>query len=202
MISTLLENLETGENAKLFSLAEAKEYMRVEFSHEDAMIESQIAAVTQTCEDYTRRSFLRQRRELIFRVPDKFEDEHPLYVAGLLIHRAPVESIVSLQLVAKGQVSAVALTQGQHYWLTDDRLFADYDELSQAIKDSNATQLKLTYIAGTTKAEFLAKYPAIVEAIKMTLHNSWDGRGFNSEDIPPQAKMRLAPYRNVQISDV
>lgn len=202
MISTLVERIATGEDAKLFSLDEAKKYMRVEFGHEDALIESQVLSVVQACEDYTRRSFLQQRRVALFSVFDMEKFDHPLYMAGMQIHRAPVSEIESLQLVAKGQDSATTLTQGTHYWLTDDRLYADYDLLMEALRASEATHLRLTYIAGDTKADFLQKYPALVEALKMTLHNAWDGRGFNSEDIPPQAKMRLAPYRNVQISDV
>jgi hypothetical protein len=197
MTSSLIEYLGSDADKLLFDTEKGKEYMRVDFIHEDELINGQIRSATQSCENYTKRAFLLQKRKTTFR----YIPESSLFVEGVQVHFSPVQSIESLKLVAKG-VAVETLIQGTHYWITDGKLFADLDLIGPIARDKTASHFELEYTAGMAKSAFIEAYPAIVEAVKMVLHNAWDGRGFNSVDIPPNAKQKLSPYRNLVCLDV
>lgn len=201
MNSTLIEYTgSTPDDKKLFDVASGKVYMRVEFDHEDELIESQIATSVQACESFCKRSFLLQKRLVSFEFPHA-EDLKDICSRGLFLDYGPVQGIESVQLVAKG-ASVAALTEGTDFWRNENHLYFDTDAMMAKRSALSPQFIKITYSCGLTKADFLSKFPSLVEAVKIVLHNVWDGRGFNNLDIPPQAKQKMAPFKIINFDEV
>lgn len=197
MLSTLIETLGATDADKiLFDVDKGKEFMRVDFIHEDDLIKEQIASATAVCEEYTKRAFLHQRRKQYIKV----RRDSSIFNLGEFIHYGPVTSVTSLKPVAKGVVGS-PLASGDFYWILEGRLYIDPDLFNQMF-DGKEQTFEVIYEAGLPKTELGAKFPALVEAVKTVLHNAWDGRGFNSTHIPPAAKQLMAPYRNLVLTDV
>lgn len=201
MNSTLIAYLgANNEDKQLFDVASGKVYMRVEFDHEDVLIQSQIATSVQACESFCKRSFLAQSRKTTFDFPAG-KDLEEICKRGLFIEQGPVQTIESLQLVAKG-TGVNTLVEGTDYWKQDNHIYFDVNKLRSKSAQFAPQFLSITYTSGLPKSDFILQFPALVEAVKIVLHNVWDGRGFNNIDIPPQAKQKMAPFKIINFDEV
>lgn len=192
------------------TLAEAKAFLRITHSHEDTGLTAHIKASRAACERYVRGSFITQTWKCFIVPPvyvqcNRYEpfDPDDVYGDGYDLPRGPIVSLDDLQLVAKGSNATTSFVAGTHYWVTaQGRLRLDREKCDETFRTILPEDIVVEYTAGMSKADLEAKYPDIKEAVKIGVHNLFDGRGFNSMNLPPQARELLAPYRKMIANEV
>lgn len=190
----------TPPAAELFSLGEAKEFLRVTHDGEDATIESIIPAARLLCEEASRMSFVTQTHEMVFTLPRLQPGAFDLggslidpddINSGALLWSGPVASIVSVTARKGGEegevldVDTYELDEvtGRVVWL-------------EGFRDATAekTSLAIRYTCGLAVDVFKTQHPDLVNAVKMTMAVLFDYRGQAEANIPPAAMAILARY--------
>jgi hypothetical protein len=192
----------TPSTEELLTVAEAKQFLRVTHSLEDAMIGRQIAAARRACENGCRMSFTPQVRQVEYEVPmvstwgelmragDSVQDSDDILLRAKL-PRGPVAAINSVKAFKRDGLQEVTIPAEGYYSLRDDEViwaknfwetYRSYDSIL------------INYTAGLSKADFVAATPDLVEAICITLGNFYENRGFATQQIPVEAQAILNKY--------
>jgi hypothetical protein len=190
-------------NSEPITVAEAKEYLRVTHSFEDGLIRSQITSARGLCEFAGRVSMITQTRSVSYKLPAPrllSTDFHPgLYdptqdvertMDGCTLLRGPVASIESVQVFNGGEDKVTV--DPSLYYVTGNRLlwrkgFAEF-------AFGKYTDVVATYVAGFPLMDFRARYPDIIEAVKITVANLYESRGLSDSNLPPQAAQIMRRY--------
>lgn len=161
------------------SLAEAKLYLRVDASDEDALIAQMIVATRRAAEHYLRRTLVTRQWKLVY------DDDAPVETH---LPMGPVSAIVSVTKVAEDTTTEAV--DAVLYRLNAPRTRLCFD---QAIF---AYLVEILYTAGYGNAA--AVPAAIKQGMLSHLAELYDGRSIAS-GVPDSALALYLPYREVRL---
>lgn len=194
------------------TLAEAKEFLRVDGSHEDVLIEALVKAATQMAEKETGRVFVTQTWDLwLDRWPSQRKTDQDGWWDGMRegpltdlyqicrhieIPRAPLQSVASVKTYA---------TDNTEDTFSSDNYFADnqsepgrvslaYGKLWPTIVLRPSNGIQIQFVAGYGGAAAVPE--AIKTAIKLILMHLYENRGCSDTagTMPSTASAILSPY--------
>jgi uncharacterized phiE125 gp8 family phage protein len=176
------------------SLEEAKLFLRITSTAEDALISAYIEAATSQLETYTRRTFVTTEfRGEYDAVQVSGQEAHPF----VTLYRSPVASIESVQVSNNGVYYdadyQLKLQSGFSRVLLGDS--------ETSVLDSSPFPLRVDYTAGYGGPDDVPQ--AIKTAILMYVNHLYSNRGdctpeCNAGMMPNEIKALLGPYRIIQ----
>ena len=198
--------LHTAPASEPITLAEAKSYLRVDSSGDDALITSLIATARQLCEEHTQRAFMAQTYELFL---DSIEDLEDILWEGMRTGPyinyyknyidLPMPPVVSVSHIKTYDDSDKATTfDSANYYLDNARqparvVLRTGESFPTALRVANAIEVK--YVTGYSSAN------AVPEPIKFAIYQVltylYEHRGDMYEGktaLPATATKILAPY--------
>lgn len=161
------------------TLAEAKLYLRVDSSNEDALISDLIVAARMSAESYLKSSLITQSWKLVYND----------YVDGrLALPMPPVASITSVTIVARNGSSQVFSSNNYYLNAAKTKLVFDTPAIGFAIE--------ILYSAGYGNA---AQVPQPIKyGILAHIAAMYDERGLIGQaEIPAQVSALYSPFREV-----
>lgn len=163
----------TGPATEPVTSAEAKLYLRVDFTDDDALITTLIAAARQRAEDITGRAFITQTLAVWF---DGWPSD-----GVLRIKRGPVTAVSSIAYYTAASVSTtigaadyVLIAQPQ-----PARIMPAYGKSWPTDLRSEAA-IKITYTAGAATAD--ARYKDLILALIANMYEARDGATFEQTE--------------------
>ena len=206
-----LRRLEYSEDT-LYSLDNAKLYLRVDHDDEDSLIKALRNAATSACEDYCKRSFLKQKFQIVL---DKFPENTNKYTEG--VYHTSVEEAVS------GLNRFIKIPRGNVISISEVRTIAS-DNTSTVFSsvnyylDNSGTYPRLILNDGAVWPTDLRDYAAvevdffsgysddkddvpenIISAVKMVMAHFYEKRGDEDDGdklkLPKIVKQILSPYK-------
>lgn len=196
MRSTLV----TAPTLELISMSEAKEFLRVTHTHEDALIAQLCKSVIVKCQSFCRMAFTSQtwdvevdipkvRREILLGPQAVVDPDDVLQY--LKLPKRPVQSVTSV-IAFKISDGTTLTADPANYTYRDCRLYWK-DVFWPAV--SGYDLLTIRYVVGCASADaFKATYPDLWEALLIALREAYD-RGENS-GLPKSARDILSQYWN------
>ncbi len=169
--------LDTAPAEEPLTLAEAKLYLRVDGTTEDALIAELMVAARKTAELHLKRSIITQRWRLVY--DDYVEDT-------ITLPMGPVSSIIRVTKVAAD--SSTEDVAAALYRLNAPKTHLCFEQLICAY------QVEIVYETGYGAAEDTPA--AIKQGMLAHLAELYDGRS-RSLPIPPAALALYMPYREV-----
>ncbi len=161
------------------SLAEAKSYLRVDSSADDAVITAMLSAVREHAEQYLRRSLMPQSWKLVY------DDYLPQEV---LLPMGPVITVTHVKLIALD--GSPTLVSDAVYRLNAARTSLLIDEVLFA------SQVEIAYEAGYEDAGTI---PApLKQGMLAHLAELYDGKNLGTV-LPDAARALYAPYRELRL---
>lgn len=174
--------LHTAPASEPIALSDAKNFLRVEHSADDALITLLIAAARGAAEEFTRRSFITQSWKLAF------DEELPEVVD---LPRGPVQSVISVTSVARDGTPTVIGSGLYILNAAKDALLIDTSVMG--------TRVEVVYVTGYGNAASDVP-PALRQGILHHLAALYDARESSEAVVIPAASLALyAPYREVRI---
>lgn len=163
------------------TLSEAKQYLRVSDTAEDAYITECIGLARQLAESYTRRSFITQRW--------KYTCDGDLpYCVNL--PKSPVQSIISITAIARDGSNAVI--DAGSYYISSGKDAVILEAVTSAFRT------EIIYSAGFSDTPAgLAK--SIKHGILAFLASVFEQRGDAKGPLAEQARQLLEPYRVIAL---
>lgn len=185
------------------TLSDAKLFMRVDISDDDALITEMIVAARQLCEEYTRRKFINTGITLALdgfplRSLEKWWDgvqqmaESELYSAANYIKLPfpPAVSITSITTYNRANASAVFASASYRLDTAGTVYLNDGYSWPNDLRDYDS--VRVVYVAGY--GSNAAAVPSMLKhAVKMTVAAMYDDRSCVA--IPEGARRMLDPYR-------
>ena len=198
--------LHTAPASEPITLAEAKSYLRVDSSGDDALITSLISTARQLCEEHTQRAFMTQTYELFL---DAIEDLEDLLWEGMRTGPyinyyknyidLPMPPVVSISHIKTYDDNDTATTFASgNYYVDNARqparvVLRTGETFPTALRVANAIEVK--YVTGYSSAS------AVPEPIKFAIYQVltylYEHRGDMYEgktSLPLTAKKLLSPY--------
>lgn len=171
------------------TLAEAKNFIRVDHSDDDDLISALITAARQMCEEYTRRVLVTTTIDEVF---DRFPNNRWEKLSNLIyLSRGPVASITSVKYVdAIG--SEVTLDSAQY--VTD--LISEPARIQSTVgwfaTAGVVNQVIVRYVVGTEKGA-IAK--PLIQGMLLVISDLYDKRTDSVKRLPTASEYLWNPYR-------
>lgn len=188
MYRSLKEN--TLATNPLFTTAEAKDFLKVDTTADDTLIDNLIKAATQSCEVYTNRYFL---DTLVTQYADKWSDINTLYKSPVssITHIKYYDSNDSLQTLAGTVYLLDEVSQPARIGLKPNQSFPN---LADRI---NAIEVKYTVGYGETSSDVPE---GIRQAVLITIGNWYENRqsvvtGTIATQLPLSSQYLLNQYK-------
>jgi uncharacterized phiE125 gp8 family phage protein len=188
MYRSLKEN--TLATNPLFTTAEAKDFLKVDTTADDTLIDNLIKAATQSCEVYTNRYFL---DTLVTQYADKWSDINTLYKSPVssITHIKYYDSDDSLQTLDTSVYLLDEVSQPARIGLKPNQSFPN---LADRI---NAIEVKYTVGYGTSSSDVPE---AIRQAVLITIGNWYENRqtvitGRTATELPLSSQYLLNQYK-------
>lgn len=187
------------------SLSDAKAFLKVDTSDEDALITALIGTARRMCEEFTKRAFITQTWELVMDVFSNYEtaaEAEPSSIGryfppgitegerAIRLSRQPIQSITKIE--SADSTNTFSDVSASVYTLDTDtgRILLN----SGQVWPTNLRQysgVRITYVAGYGNA---AAVPSdIATAILLTVSSLYESRACG--DMPEGAKAILLPYQ-------
>jgi hypothetical protein len=198
--------LHTAPASEPITLAEAKSYLRVDSSGDDALITSLISTARKLCEEHTQRAFMTQTYELFLDALEDVEDglwegirtgPYINYYKNYI--ELPMPPVVSVSHIKTYDDNDTATTfSANNYYVDNARqparvVLRTGETFPTALRVANAIEVK--YITGYSSAS------AVPEPIKFAIYQVltylYEHRGDMYEgktSLPATATKLLAPY--------
>lgn len=170
----------SGPASEPVTLAEAKAYLKVTSSGDDALITSLIVAVRKAAEEYMRISLITQSWKLSY---DKYA------TACVILPFGPAQSITSVKAITRDAVENVIDSSAYYLSSGNRRLVFDASPLSHRVE--------ITYVAGYGNSASDVPSP-VRYGMLAHLAAIYDGRA-GEKSIPKQAVDFYVPYREVRV---
>ena len=174
----------------LFTTAEAKDFLKVDTTADDTLIDNLIKAATQSCEIYTNRYFL---DTLVTQYADKWADIENLYKSPVssITHIKYYDSDDSLQTLAGTVYLLDEVSQPARIGLKPNQ---SYPNIANRI---NAIEVKYTVGYGTAASSVPE---AIRQAVLITIGNWYENRqtvitGRIATELPLSSQYLLNQYK-------
>tara|TARA_R100000781_G_scaffold81963_1_gene50526 strand:+ start:488 stop:1069 length:582 start_codon:yes stop_codon:yes gene_type:complete len=174
----------------LFSTADAKDFLKVDTTADDTLIDNLIKAATQSCEIYTNRYFL---DTLVTQYADKWVDIENLYKSPVsaITHIKYYDSDDSLQTLAGTVYLLDEVSQPARIGLKPNQ---SYPNIANRI---NAIEVKYTVGYGTAASSVPE---AIRQAVLITIGNWYENRqtvitGRIATELPLSSQYLLNQYK-------
>ena len=183
------------------TLKEVKTYLRVTHDSEDDLLAAEIVAARRLCENSARMSFLRQVRRSTYELPHtEYDNAFSLGVNlrdvdgisnRVYLVRGPVQSVESVMAYCNPD-SMLVLDATQYFFHPAMQTIEWIEsETDDAFRTNN--YLQVDYTAGLDNATvFMAAYPDIIDAIKITIAAMYDEKGYSRQSVPPLAAHLLS----------
>lgn len=188
MYRSLQEN--TIATNPLFTTAEAKDFLKVDTTADDTLIDNLIKAATQSCEIYTNRYFL---DTLVTQHADKWSDINTLYKSPVssITHIKYYDSNDSLQTLAASNYILDNASKPARIGLAVD------GELPTLADRINAVEVKYTVGYGTASTDVP---DGIKQAVLLTIGNWYENRqtvitGRTATELPLSSQYLLNQYK-------
>ena len=180
----------TLATASLFTTAEAKDFLKVDTTADDTLIDNLIKAATQSCEIYTNRYFL---DTLVTQYADKWVDIENLYKSPVsaITHIKYYDSDDSLQTLAGTVYLLDEVSQPARIGLKPNQ---SYPNIANRI---NAVAVQYTVGYGTASTDVPE---GIRQAVLMTIANWYENRqtvitGRTATELPLSSQYLLNQYK-------
>jgi len=179
--------------------ADAKAFMRVDYSTDDSYISALVTTATKWVEEYLNRALITQTLIAYY----------TQYAGVVYLPNAPVQSVTTVEQIAQ-DATATVLTAAQDYYIkgVQDKYleFAGntYLPSGHSVSDTLADYgLKVTYVAGYGDASTDVPEP-IIEAVKRLVMYLYDNRdevviGAALTKMPLGLTALLDPYKNINL---
>jgi uncharacterized phiE125 gp8 family phage protein len=174
----------------LFTTADAKDFLKVDTTADDTLIDNLIKAATQSCEIYTNRYFL---DTLVTQYADKWVDIENLYKSPVsaITHIKYYDSDDSLQTLAGTVYLLDEVSQPARIGLKPNQ---SYPNIANRI---NAIEVKYTVGYGTAASSVPE---AIRQAVLITIGNFYENRqsvitGRTATELPLSSQYLLNQYK-------
>ena len=174
----------------LFTTADAKDFLKVDTTADDTLIDNLIKAATQSCEIYTNRYFL---DTLVTQYADKWADIENLYKSPVssITHIKYYDSDDSLQTLAGTVYLLDEVSQPARIGLKPNQ---SYPNIANRI---NAIEVKYTVGYGTAASSVPE---AIRQAVLITIGNWYENRqtvitGRTATELPLSSQYLLNQYK-------
>jgi uncharacterized phiE125 gp8 family phage protein len=188
----------TPDNSTLLGVGEVKNFLRVDSTLDDTLIENYIKTATEIVESYLGRSLLNKTYKMVL---DKFPfcESNPVYLSELgqkynngsiYLPILPVSSITSV--VYKDMADASNTVSSTYYYLDDTnyRVCLKQDKYWSDFITREESSVEITFVAGYGEAS------DVPSTIKIALMNyigqMYDSRGMC--EMSCQCKDMLSPY--------
>lgn len=185
----------TAPTAEPVSLETVKAFLRVEHTHEDALIPIFIRAARSACEQAARVSFMRATWEAVYQLPRYLPgpfgiggrtDDPDGINSGLTLRNGPVTSLDAIKLRGSGE----EVTLGTAHFIRNGGRFTWANSFREVL--SGREQLIVRYTSGAESADDLAaRFPDLQLALLMTVGVIYENRGLSDVVIPPGAQRLL-----------
>lgn len=175
----------TAATEAVISTAEAKAWLRVEHSDEDALIASIVAACTATAQNYLSQAFTTQT------ITEKFNswlDSPDLQVLNLTVH--PVQSVTSIQYVDSDGVTQTL--DSSQYILNNFKKRATIHPAHDVTFPTVQTVINpitVTYVAGYGGASAVPE--DIKMAVRLMVADMYENRTDSVKQLPSASKYIL-----------
>jgi len=163
------------------TLAEAKLYLRVDNSAEDALITDLIVAARMSAENYLKSSLITQSWKLVYND----------YVDGrVILPMSPIASVSSVTIVARD--GSTQTFPSANYYLNAAKTKLIFDSAAMGFA------IEIVYVAGYGNA---AQVPQPIKyGILAHIAAMYDERGLLGQaNLPPQVSSLYAPFREVTL---
>lgn len=188
MFRSLQEN--TLATNPLFTTAEAKDFLKVDTTADDTLIDNLIKAATQSCEIYTNRYFL---NTLLTQYSDNWNEFYKLYKSPVvsITHVKYYDTTDTLQTLASSNYILDNISQPARIGLS---VTGNLPSLADRI---NAVEVKYTVGYGTTSSEVPE---GIRQAVLITIGNWYENRqsvitGRTATELPLSSQYLLKQYK-------
>lgn len=171
------------------TLAEAKNFLRVDHSDDDDLINALITASRQMCEQYTRRILVSTTIDEYF---DKFPHNSWDNLSNLIyLSRGPVASITSVKYVDE---------IGSEVTLTSDQYMTDLISEPARVQSTAGwfaaagvvNQVIVRYVVGTAKS---AIEKPLIQGMMLVISELYDNRANSVKRLPTASEYLWNPYR-------
>ena len=176
--------------APLFTTADAKEFLKVDTTADDTLIDNLIKAATQSCEEYTNQYFM---DTLVTQYSDNWLEVYRLY-------KSPVSSITHIKYYDSND--SLQTLASANYILDDAskpaRIGLAVDATLPTLADRiNAVEVKYTVGYGTASTDVPE---AIRQAVLITIGNFYENRqsvitGRTATELPLSSQYLLNQYK-------
>tara|TARA_R110002050_G_scaffold26276_2_gene69457 strand:- start:6534 stop:7112 length:579 start_codon:yes stop_codon:yes gene_type:complete len=174
----------------LFTTATAKDFLKVDTTADDTLIDSLIKAATQSCEIYTNRYFL---NTVVTQYSDNWLGFYRLYKSPVvsLTHIKYYDTTDTLQTLAGSTYILDNVSQPARIGIAVDQ------ELPDLADRINAVEVKYTVGYGTTSADVP---DGIKQAVLLTIGNWYENRqtvitGRTATELPLSSQYLLDQYK-------
>lgn len=174
----------------LFTTAEAKDFLKVDTTADDTLIDNLIKAATQSCEEYTNQYFM---DTLVTQYSDNWMEFYRLYKSPVssLTHIKYYDSNDSLQTLAASNYILDNASKPARIGLAVD------GELPTLADRINAVEVKYTVGYGTASTDVP---DGIKQAVLLTLGNFYENRqtvitGRTATELPLSSQYLLNQYK-------
>lgn len=171
------------------TLAEAKNFLRVDHSDDDDLINALITASRQMCEQYTRRILVSTTIDEYF---DKFPHNSWDNLSNLIyLSRGPVASITSVKYVDE---------IGSEVTLSSDQYVTDLISEPARVQSTAGwfaaagvvNQVIVRYVVGTAKS---AIEKPLIQGMMLVISELYDNRANSVKRLPTASEYLWNPYR-------
>lgn len=171
------------------TLAEAKNFLRVDHSDDDDLINALITTSRQMCEQYTRRILVSTTIDEYF---DKFPHNSWDNLSNLIyLSRGPVASITSVKYVDE---------IGSEVTLTSDQYVTDLISEPARVQSTAGwfaaagvvNQVIVRYVVGTAKS---AIEKPLIQGMMLVISELYDNRANSVKRLPTASEYLWNPYR-------
>lgn len=179
----------TAASEEPITLAEAKNFLRVDHSDDDTLINALITASRQMCEEYTRRILVTTTVDEYF---DKFPHNSWDNLSNLIyLSRGPVASITSVKYVDE---------IGSEVTLTSDQYVTDLISEPARVQSTAGwfaaagvvNQVIVRYVVGTAKS---AIPKPLIQGMMLVVSELYDNRSNSVKRLPTASEYLWNPYR-------
>ncbi len=161
------------------TVAEAKQYLRVDTDAEDTVISNLITAARQAVEQYIRKSLITQTWKLVYNTQVSQQ---------VMLPMGPVQSIASV--VTTSRDGAQVTLDSDNYYLNAAKVYLVFDVTPEE------HEITITYTAGYGSSASSVPM-AIRQGILVYLAAMFDGR--ESTDMPEKAAALLSHFRAIAV---
>lgn len=179
----------TAAASEPITLTEAKNFLRVDHSDDDTLIEALITAARQMCEEYT-------RRILVTTTVDEYFDQFPInswngHSNILYLSRGPVTSISSVKYVDEiGSEQTISTSLYLSDLISEPARIQSVGGWTTGAGVIN--QLIVRYVVGT---DVSAIPKPLIQGMMLVISDLYDQRGDRVRQLPTASEYLWNPYR-------